>query len=250
MNLRALVVDDELPAREQLKRHLARVRTIDCVGEASDGKSALAMIQTLQPDIVFIDIHMPEMDGLEVASACRAPLPLFVFVTAFDHYAVRAFELNALDYLLKPFDPARFQQTVARLLSEPAALRVNANKTQQMVTVARDVVPKLLLPMDDQWVPVAVDEVIRIEAAKDWVALVVRGEQVIIRRTLTAILALLGVDFVQVHRSHGVNVNAVASLQNLGKGDYQLTMTNGDFVRLSRRYADHCLVRFGRLLRV
>jgi two-component system LytT family response regulator len=121
--MRVLIVDDETPARDKLRRMLSRVPGIEALAEASDGVDALARIADFRPDAIFLDIEMPELSGLELAASLPEPAPLLVFVTAWDQYAIRAFDTDAIDYLLKPYDEPRLQRTMQRLRArfEPRA---------------------------------------------------------------------------------------------------------------------------------
>src|SRR5271163_1016308 len=115
MSIRALLVDDERPARRKMARFLGQADDFEVVGEADDGAAAIAAIERLRPDVAFLDVQMPKMDGFQVAAALRAPIPEIVFVTAHDQFALKAFEVHALDYLLKPYDDQRFQKVLDRV---------------------------------------------------------------------------------------------------------------------------------------
>ncbi|QGX39222.1 LytR/AlgR family response regulator transcription factor [Permianibacter aggregans] len=243
--MRVLIVDDETPARMNLRRHLLAFPEMSIVGEAEDGAGALQQIAEQRPDVVLCDIQMPGISGLEVAAACpMQPPPLFVFVTAFDAHALRAFDLNAVDYLLKPFDANRFAQMIGKLKVQLGS-REAVQRSQQISNWVYAEPPRLLLPDEQGLVPVAITEIIRVEAAKDWVALVLPERQVILRKTLSATEALLGEQFMQVHRSHLVRIDAIEKLEELGKGDYLLHLANGETIRMSRRFAEEVLNRLG-----
>lgn len=246
--MNVLIVDDEQPARENLKRHLSAYAELVLVGEAQDGDEADSLIEQLEPDVVFLDIQMPGRSGLSVASECGTkPLPLFVFVTAYDAYALKAFDLNAVDYLLKPFDATRIERMMLRLKGMHS-LSEAAQRSQRLSLYVQQRTPVILLPEAHELTPVAVTNIVRIEAAKDWVAVILENKQTIVRKTLSAMLALLGADFVQVHRSHIVNVSYVDHIEARGKGDHILRLKNGDHVPMSRRYSDKALGRFGTLI--
>lgn len=246
--LRVLIVDDELPARTNLRRHLQAYDQCRVIAEAEDGEQALRLIDEHHPDVVLLDIQMPGLSGLDVAQRCQVtPMPLFVFITAYDAHALRAFDLNAVDYLLKPFDARRFAQMINKLLGLHS-LRDAAERSQQISHYVYAEPPRILVPDEEGMVPVDIHDIVRVEAAKDWVALVFAERQIILRKTLTSVAELLGSAFHQVHRSHLVRVGAIRKLDALGKGDYLLYLSNGDQVRMSRRFSAPVLRELGTLV--
>ena len=235
--MRVLIVDDEQPARDKLRRLLAGAADVTAVSEARDGVEALEQIAAVAPDVVFLDIQMPEVSGLEVAASLPAPAPLVVFVTAFDQYAIRAFDANAIDYLLKPFDKARLERALVRV-RQRLATRVDrpAFNTGQALH-------QLLLTERGVTRVIRVEHIEWIETADNYVALHSAGRQALMRQTLTALLAKLGARFVRCHRRAAVQVDWIEHVLALGKGDCELVLRGGARVPCSRQYRAAVLAR-------
>lgn len=237
--LRVLIVDDEAPARRLLDRYVAAHPGLQAVGEAGDGAAAAVLIQQVTPDLVLLDIEMPGEDGfrlLEHLAALGVAVPQVVFVTAFDRYAVRAFEVHAVDYLLKPVVPARFNAAIDRCLR-----RRRDGGVTDTVPVLADVMrlppTRLLAQERGRIVPVPLEAITWIEAEGDYVRIHARDRTHLIERTLTEmarILAPLG--FRRVHRSAIVNMRAVKELVPEGSGRYRLLLAGGETVSVSRSH--------------
>lgn len=241
--IRALIVDDEPLGREGIRNLLSGDKDIVIAGECADGVQAIADIQSLRPDLVFLDIQMPECDGFGVLAALpEGSIPSVIFVTAFDKYALEAFAVHALDYILKPIDPARFRIALDRvkerfleqhqerfnesLLRFVAELHAQEKYRNRIVVKSRG---KLLL--------FKVDDVDWIESAGDYVSLHVRGEQHLLRDTMNEIEAKLDpVRFLRIHRSTIVNVDRVKELEPLFQGQYVLRLRDGTRLTASRSY--------------
>lgn len=247
--MKLLIVDDEPPARAKLRRFLADMPGVELIGEAGDGACALAAVTAQPVDAVLLDIQMPGMTGLEVAAALP-PAVLVAFTTAYDEFAVRAFELNAVDYLLKPFTRERLQACVTRL-KERLSVPGRAQQRQGLLAALHS-----LQPMPGHWmvshrgalhrVPLA--EVETAEAADNYVELHTASASWLDRTTLGAFLAHPAASgFVRVHRSAAVNVMHIARVVPLAKGDAELTTVGGRTVRVSRRYRDALLASAARL---
>jgi len=242
---RVLIVDDETPARDKLRRWLAEQPDLQLVGEAADGLSAAQAIEALAPDWVFLDIQMPGLSGLEVAAQFDPEsAPLLVFVTAFDEHAIKAFELNAVDYLLKPYDRDRLRKTLERLRgrgagASPAAVR--AARTQAGTS------ERLLVPVGEGLQLIAADSIHWLEADDNYVHVHTAQARYLLRRTLADLLAQLGEQrFARIHKSTAVNVAEIRSLAPLFKGDHEITLRGGAVLRLSRRFKDDLFQRLGR----
>jgi len=242
---RVLIVDDETPARDKLRRWLAEQPDLQLVGEAADGLSAAQAIEALAPDWVFLDIQMPGLSGLEVAAQFDPEsAPLLVFVTAFDEHAIKAFELNAVDYLLKPYDRDRLRKTLDRLRgrgagASPAAVR--AARTQAGTS------ERLLVPVGEGLQLIAADSIHWLEADDNYVHVHTAQARYLLRRTLADLLAQLGEQrFARIHKSTAVNVAEIRSLAPLFKGDHEITLRGGAVLRLSRRFKDELFERLGR----
>lgn len=239
--MRVLIADDEAPARRKLARFLGEHADIEIVAEASNGIDAIDLVAIEKPDVVFLDVQMPDLDGIGVAEALsqqKRP-PRIVFVTAFDSYAVAAFEVRAADYLLKPFDRERFGKALDRVRSAGAA-GSSKDLADLLARVRRDEgFARRLLAGDgtrSRFVPVS--DVVRIEAEENRVVLHCRDGQYTVRATLEAIETRLDPDrFARVGRSHIVNIDCVAEVNSWFHGDYKLRLRNGEELMWSRRYA-------------
>jgi two-component system, LytTR family, response regulator len=242
--MRVLIVDDEAPARDKLRRWLGTHADIEIAGEASDGLAAAAAIESLRPDAVFLDIQMPGLSGLEVAAQLESDAaPLLVFVTAFDEHAIRAFDLNVVDYLLKPYDRDRLDKTLQRLRERRgAAARPPAVRTARAQTRSSE---RLLVPRGEQLELIEAAGIHWLEADDNYVHVHTAGARYFVRRTLADLLAQLGEQrFVRIHKSTAVNIAEVASLSPLFKGDHEVRLRSGKVLRLSRRFKD---ALFGRV---
>jgi len=244
---RVLIVDDEVPARDKLRRALALHDDVEIVGEAADGVAAARAIATLSPDLVFLDIQMPGMTGLEVAAQLQATAaPLLVFVTAFSDHALQAFDLNAIDYLLKPYDQERLDRTLARVRErlDDKSARSKAVELARSQTAGSD---RLLVPVGEQLRLIECDQIRWMEADDNYVNIHAGQEKYVIRRTLQDMLAQLGEkQFVRIHKSVAVNIGEIAALHPLFKGDYEVQLRDGSTLRMSRRFKDAVFARLGR----
>jgi len=242
MPLTVMIADDETPARRKLARFLGEHDDVTVVAEASNGIDALDLIAMTKPQVVFLDIHMPDLDGLGVAETLirsDAP-PSIVFVTAFDQYAVKAFEVSALDYLLKPYDRERFEVALDRartsLIAKPDTSKL-ADTLSQLRNEEK-FVRRLLIPNDGRSFFVATREIARLEASGNNVAVhTARGNHAL-RATLESLEARLDpAQFARVHRSHIVNIDEIAEIHPWFHGDYKILMRDGTEIGWSRRYA-------------
>jgi two-component system LytT family response regulator len=240
MPMRTLIVDDEPPARERLKRLLADIEGVELIGEAEGGIQAVEMIERERPDLVLLDIQMPGLDGFEVIEALADPPPV-IFVTAYDEYAIRAFEVNALDYLLKPFSRERLEKAIRRAQEELVEGRDFATRLGPLLeslAAQGQYLTRLAVRDRDRIRVLDVGEV-------DWIG--VEGEQVMIhvgdqaypiRRTLAELEARLNPTcFFRAHRSAIVNLSRVKEVIPWFKGSHKLRLTTGAEVDLSRARA-------------
>jgi two-component system, LytTR family, response regulator len=228
--MRVLIVDDELLACERIRTLLAGQSAIEIAGECHDGRTAVAQIATLLPDLVFLDVQMPEMDGFAVLEALRARLdaaqmPVLIFVTAYDQYAIRAFDVCALDYLLKPFDRERFGQALARGRAEHQ--RRGASDIQVRLLSALDewksrkkYPERLVIRSGGRVLFLQVDEIDWIEAAGNYMRVHVAKEEYLYRETMSQMEHMLDPErFARIHRSSIVNVNRLKELRPMFRGD-------------------------------
>lgn len=253
--MRCLIVDDEAPARAKLRRLLNTFNAqagpgslIDIAGEADNGIDALDLIARLQPDLVFLDVQMPELSGTDVVAQLPQPAPQIIFVTAFDAYAVRAFELNAVDYLLKPFDAERLQQAVQRALQRHAGGAASAVTAEAPLHRSMPV-QNLLVREGDTTHVVAVSRILWLTAADNYVVIHCAGNvRHVLRQPLADLLQRLDSrQFVRAHRSIGVNLHAVQTVQNGNRGDGELVLHGGERLPLSRRCRESVLAALAAL---
>jgi len=245
--IRAVVADDEVPAREKLERWIAEQPGMAVVGSVEDGLSAAQCIERLRPDVAFLDVQMPALSGLHVAAQLEpSNAPLIVFVTAFDEHAVNAFDLNAVDYLLKPYDRDRFARTVQRVRErlhahESGAAAVATGRAQ---TTSCE---RLLVPDGERLQLIDAAAVEWLEADDNYVHVHTAARSYLLRRTLQDLLSQLGEQrFVRIHKSTAVNLGSIGSLTPLFKGDHEIHLRNGRILRLSRRYREALFARMGR----
>jgi two-component system LytT family response regulator len=238
--MRILIVDDERPARDKLRRMLASEPGITAIEEARDGVEALERLPTFAPDVLLLDIQMPEITGLEVAASLPSPAPLVVFVTAYDEYAIRAFDANAIDYLLKPYDQPRLQRALQRvrerLAQQRAATTQPATASATVASPPLPAITQLLVPERSGTRVVKVDQIQWIETADNYVILHTADGAPLMRQTLAGLLDKLGPRFLRCHRRAAVQVSHIASIANLDKGDGEIILHTGARVPLSRQY--------------
>jgi len=230
--MRVLIVDDEAPARAKLRRMLAAFDDVEVIGEAVDGAQAIERVATLAPDALFLDVQMPEVGGLDVAASLPEDAPAIVFVTAFDRFALQAFDANAVDYLLKPVEPERLARAVQRLRTRPASARPRAGTPEQLLITDRGRT-HVVRCADIEW----------LQAADNYVTVHAGGRSLLMRRTLGGLLADLGPRVVRTHRSAAVALAHVAAVRPRDKGDATVVLRSGAEVPCSRPYRAELLRR-------
>jgi two-component system LytT family response regulator len=237
--IRALIADDEWAARAKLQLWLVEQGDIEVVAQCADGFDAAEAIGRVKPNVVFLDIQMSGLTGLEVAAQLeQATAPLLVFVTAFNEHAIRAFELSAIDYLLKPYDKDRLLKTLARVRTRmlDRAARSNAVATARAQTNSSD---RLLVPENGQLLLIDSALIEWVETDDNYVHVHTAQRSYLLRRTLQDLLSQLGErQFARIHKSTAVNISAIAVLVPLFKGDHEVRLRSGKILRLSRRYKD------------
>lgn len=239
MTIRAVIVDDEPPARESLRLLLAREHDVVVAGQAGNGRQAVTLIKREKPDLVFLDVQMPGMNGFEVLRQTGSLGSMaVVFVTAYDQYAIKAFETRALDYLLKPYSDERFLEVLDRVRAHirGRGLMMLGERVAEMLA-ERDHASRDTLAIKDggrtHLIPVA--EIDWIEATDYYVRVHTGGKSLLHRESLKSLAATLDPrEFVRVHRSAVVNVRRVRMLEKLPSGDGIAVLTTGDRVRVSR----------------
>ena len=241
MLLRALIVDDEDLARQRIRHLLRKEPDVEIVGECAHGVEAVRAIESLSPDLVFLDIQMPELDGFGVIEAVGADrMPATLFVTAFDQHALRAFEVHALDYLLKPFDPERFRAALDRARRWCATGgRPDLEGLLEGVRLERPWLDRILVRQGDRHVLLRCSQIQWIEAEDNYVRLHVEGTSHLLRQTLTGLLQRLDpAQFRRIHRSAIVNLDFIRELQPWTSGDHLVLMRDCTKLTLSRTFRD------------
>ena len=241
--MRVLIVDDEPLACERIRTILAGKRDVEIVGECHDGASAVATIRKTAPDLVFLDVQMPEMDGFAVLEKLDPERrPVIIFVTAYDQYAIKAFEVSALDYLLKPFDRDRFERALSRGRIEQERRGMPDMNARLLSALAewkqrKQYVERLVIRSSGRVFFLRSDEVDCIEAAGNYVRLHVGKESYLHRETMGNLENALDPDkFARVHRSWIVNVDRVKVLEPMFRGDYVVVLKDGRRVGMSKAY--------------
>lgn len=241
--LNVLIVDDEEPARRKLLSLLRKEERVDSVREAADGEEAVALIREEKPDLVFLDIQMPGMNGFDVIEAVGATrMPAVIFVTAFDRYAIEAFEVQAVDYLLKPYDQARFVKSFDRAFDRIRGGGENAElflELLQSVKAGSDYAERILVRKGGRRFFVRVEDIMYFSAEEKYVSLHTPEKNYLLRETMGRMEARLDPKrFARIHRSHIVNLDHVKEIQPWSHGDSLVILRNGEKLFLSRRYRD------------
>lgn len=241
--IKAIIVDDEAPALANLEVLLAKDSQIELLAACADGASAIERIQTIRPDLIFLDIQMPEVSGFDVLKALPPHnRPYVIFVTAYDQYALKAFEVNAVDYLLKPFDDKRFFDAIAKaknLIQQEDQQILQAKLGQLLQHLDQDRIQKYLKKLSVRQGSkisfVKVEDIVWIEADNQYVKVHLKTASHLIRQSLSYLDEHLDpTDFYRTHRSAIVNVHRIESLEPHFKGDYNIRLETGVVVKLSR----------------
>lgn len=243
---RTLIVDDMLLARKRLRRVLSKDGEIEIVGECADGKEAVEAVRELKPDLMFLDVQMPETDGFQaVAEIGVENAPVTVFVTAFDHFALKAFEVHALDYLLKPFDVERLKKTVERAKELIRNREIDNPADKRLIALLKDIknepkyLKRLTVRSRGKTVFVAVDDIDYIEAEGNYLSVQTGKEAHLIRSAMHQFENRLDPEkFARIHRSTIINIDRVKEMHPLFNGDQLVIMKNGKELVLSRNYRD------------
>lgn len=241
--LTILIVDDEQPARKKLSAYLQREEGVRSLIEAENGVQAVEMIETERPDLVFLDIQMPGMTGFDVIETVGADrMPAVVFVTAYDQYAIDAFDVQAVDYLLKPYDNERFKKAFDRAVDRVKRSESSADMFNGLVASWRKNgahADRFLVSKGSAYVFVQAQDIMYISAAEKYVELHTESGLFLMRDSMNNMESRVdSTIFKRIHRSHIVNLRFVKEIQPWGHGDYAVIMQNGDRLNLSRRYRD------------
>ena len=232
------MIDDEAPARKLLLEYLADYPDLVVVGQAANGVDALRAIEEHQPEIIFLDIQMPGLTGLDVLARLEV-LPLVIFSTAYDQYALSAFEHHAVDYLLKPYSKARFARTVERIVARTDAPQGNVARLAQQLRDEQTRYPdRIMVPRANKYVALPVQEIVCIRAEGDYSTIVTAEDKFLSQYSLKDSESRLDPEqFLRIHRSTIINRSAIKEIYREGHG-YDILLVNDELVRASRGYAD------------
>ena len=240
MKLRTMIIDDEAPARERLRRLLSENDGVELIGEAADGIKAVEMIEKMNPDLVLLDIQMPGLNGFEVIKALTKS-PLIIFVTAYDEFAIRAFEVNALDYLLKPFTKTRLDQAIERAyqeLSRMADFSSRINSLLRTVEEQQVYLDRIAVRTKGRILIIDADDIDWIDAKRGHIYIHTKGEAYLVNYTLDELESKLNPEiFFRVHRSAIVNLTKAKELIPWFAGSYRVRLDSGTEIDLSRERA-------------
>lgn len=230
--MKALIIDDERMARREMRRLLEAHPEIEIVGEADSGHAALSLLPSLKPDVLFLDIQMPEMDGFEFVNAISEQAPQIIFCTAYDAHALRAFEVNAVDYLLKPVDPERLATAIQRLHDTPPADYETPDETPLRET------DRVLLKSEQRSWFVPVRSIYLLQSEGNYTHVFFEGGKVLLPRSLGALEQRLSLPiFFRANRAQLINTRAITDVAEWFNGGLQVTLASGDKVEVSRRQA-------------
>ena len=249
-----LIIDDEKLARELLTEFLENFPEIELAGEASNGTDGIALIDKMKPDLIFLDVQMPEVGGFEVLSSLgNRPLPHVIFVTAYDQYAVRAFEVHALDYLLKPFDQERFDVSWRRAKEQIIRER-NGGTDQRILALLEELkagnkyLERLVIKAAGRIYFLETSEIDWIEAEGNYVSVHSAKKTHLLRETISSLEAQLDPKkFVRIHRSSIIHVDRIHELQPWFHGEYRIILQDGTQLTLSRNHRDKLQEALGKL---
>jgi two-component system LytT family response regulator len=244
--IRTLIVDDEPLAREGVRLHLEEHSDFEVIGECGSGEEAVARIEADDPDLVFLDVQMPGLDGFGVLESLGASnhLPAVVFITAYDQFALRAFEAHALDYLLKPLEAERFSKALDRVRAQlqtraQTPMEERLRNLLASLGAKESYLERMIARTNGKIIVLRVDDVDWIEAAANYVRVHIAQKQYLVRETMTHLEARLDPErFLRIHRSIIVRKDRIKELEPLFQGDYSLVLTDGTRLTSSRGYRD------------
>ena len=254
-SIRALVIDDEPLARQMIREMLEGDSEVEIIGECANGREAVTAIRELAPDLIFLDIQMPELGGFEVLESLKGnSIPYIIFATAYDQYAVRAFEVHALDYLLKPFDRERFETAWKRAKSLIRDDRLN-QREQHILALLEELkvgpryLQRLVVKTEGRVFFLDVDDIHCIEAEGNYVRVYNGQKTYLLRETISGLESQLDPKkFLRIHRSSIVRIDKIKELQPWFHGEYHVVLENGKQLTLSRNYRSNLQEAVGRAL--
>jgi two-component system LytT family response regulator len=253
MTIRAAIVDDEPLARRRIRNLLMEAPDVEVMAECANGKDAIESLEESRPDLLFLDIQMPEIDGFDVLQAIGVgQVPAVIFVTAYDQFALRAFEAHALDYLLKPFDDERFGAALERA-RERIRQQQGGDLDRRLQALLENVrgengyLRRLVVPSGHRSIFVRTEQIDWIEAERNYVRLHVGGRPYLLRENLTRIAAALDpATFCRIHRSTIVNVDRIRAVESLFHGEYLVVLQDGTKLTSGRSYRRSVLALMGK----
>lgn len=229
--MKVILIDDEPLARNILKKYCSQIPEIEIVGECENGFEAVKMIEELQPDLIFLDVQMPKLNGFEVLELLNFQ-PKIVFTTAFDEYAVKAFEANATDYLLKPFLFDRFEKAFEKVKNVPKTSQLKSNEG---LFVHPDEKQRIVIKDGEKITIIPLEDLIYLEAYDDYVKLYTQKERFVKKQTMAFYEKTLpSSQFVRIHRSSIIAIDRIQSIENMEQGRYQVVLTNQVRLPISR----------------
>ena len=243
--IRTMVVDDQPVARQRLCSLLSDEIDVEVVGECADGRAAVEAVHRLQPDLVFLDLQMPELDGFGVVEAVGVDrMPVVIFVTAYEEHALRAFEIHAVDYLLKPFSNDRFRSALSHARRHLQRQRAEAF-SDRLLALMREVSPgfaageapaRMMIRGEGRVAFVDPHDINWIEAEGNYARLYLDTGSHVLREPIKDLESRLGDDFVRIHRCHVINVRRLQELRNSGGGDFDAVLKDGTVLRVGQRF--------------
>jgi two-component system, LytTR family, response regulator len=253
MTIRAVIVDDEPLARRRIGDLLAAAEDIEVVAQCANGEEAIPTIEESRPDLIFLDVQMPEIDGFDVLQAiCTGYVPVVIFVTAFDQFALRAFEAHALDYLLKPFDDERFATALQRA-RERIRQQQLGDVDRRLIALLKEArgdrgyLQRLVVPSGHRSLFIRTEQIDWIEAERNYVRLHVGGRGYLLRENLSRIASALDpAKFCRIHRSTIVNIDRIHAVESLLSGEYLVVLHDGTKLTSGRKYRGDLHILMGK----
>lgn len=235
--LRTIIVEDEAPARELVKAYLKSHEKIELIAECDNGFCGVKAINENKPDLVLLDIQMPKLTGFELIELLDE-IPEIIFTTAYDQYAIKAFELSAVDYLMKPFSKARFDEAIEKVFSRLKDKKQSGSNVRQLVEKAKEntgTVERVFVKTGTKIDVVPITEIIRIEAQDDYVEFITEEKKYLKKETMNTLeISLPNSIFIRVHRSHIINVNFIKKIEKYGKESHMIILNDGSNVNVSK----------------
>jgi two-component system, LytTR family, response regulator len=234
--MKAIIIEDEAPAREIIKNFLRDFPQIECIGEYADGFEGYKAIGNLKPDLLFLDVQMPKLTGFELLEILEEP-PYIIFTTAYDQYAIKAFEMNATDYLLKPFSKERFGQAISKVLEKAAESQPRAKEYTSLLNrtdEAKQQIDRVVVKWGTKIRVLPLDQIVYFESQDDYVMIYTGNEKFLKQFTMKYLEDHLDShDFVRIHRSYIARVDQIAQLEHFSKDTYLAVMKNGAKLKVS-----------------